>query len=85
MSSLPESPLDESTDTLGNESLTTPNMQGATEWESAMGAVSKLVSEFLAKRGDAAPSGRADVVIEGLSVEGSGKGVRSSIVLKDRI
>ena len=74
MSSLPESLLSKSTDALSSESQTTPKT--ATEWEKAMGTVSKLVSEFLARRGDTTPSGRADVVFEGLSVEGSGKGVR---------
>ena len=81
MSSASESPLEKSTETLNNESLTTPKLEGATDWESAMGAVTKLVSEFLASRVYTTPSGQADVIFEALSVEGSGKGVRSSTVL----
>ena len=81
MSSASESPLVTSTDTLNDESHTTSNLEGATDWESAMGTVTKLVSEFLASRVYTTPSGRADVVFEGLSVEGSGRGVRSSTVL----
>lgn len=81
MSSPSEYPLDKSTDAFSNKSQTASNMQGAAEWESAMGNVAKLVSEFLASRGNTAPSGRADVVFEGLSVEGSGKSVRNSTLV----
>lgn len=81
MSSAPESPLDKSTETLHNESHTASTVEGATGSENAMATVTKLVSEFLASRLDTTPDVRADVVFEGLSVEGSGRGVRSSIVL----
>ena len=81
MSSPSDAPLEKSTDAPSDETLATPDVKSATEWESAMDTVSKLVSEFLARRGNATPTGRADVVFEGLSVEGSGKGVRSSKVL----
>ena len=81
MSLASESPLDKSTETLNDESHTAPTVEGATQSESAMGTVTKLVSEFLASRVYTTPGGRADVVFEGLSVEGSGRGVRSSIVL----
>ena len=80
MSSTSESPLEKSTETINNDYHTTTNWEGATEWENAMGTVAKLVSKFLASRVDTTPSGRADVVFEGLSVEGSGKGVRNSTV-----
>ena len=85
MSSASESPLDESTDTLNDESPNTPKLEGATNWKSAMDTVTKLVSEFLASRVHTTPSGRADVVFESLSVEGSGKGVRSSALLRASI
>ena len=81
MSSATESPLEKSTDTLNHEDLTTPKTEGATNWASAMDTVTRLVSEFLASRAYTTPSGRADVIFEGLSVEGSGKGVRSSMLL----
>lgn len=81
MSSASESPLDESTDTRNDESPTTPKLESATDWESAMGTVTKLVSEFLASRVYTTSTGRADIVFEGLSVVGSGKGVRSLTVL----
>ena len=77
MSSLLESSLEKSTDARSNEPQTTPNMQGTMEWESAMATVAKLVSDFLERRGNTTPSGRADVVFESLSVEGSGKSVDS--------
>ena len=81
MSSALESPLDESTDTLNNESPKAPEVEDATDWKSAMGTVTKLVSEFLASRVSTTSTGRADIVFEGLSVVGSGKGVRSLTVL----
>ena len=81
MSSESESPLDKSTETLNDESPTTPKLEGVTDWERAMGTVTELVSEFLASRVYTTPSGRADVIFEALSVEGSGRGVRSSTVL----
>ena len=81
MSSASESPLHKSTETLNNESHTAPNVEGASESETAMGTVTKLVSDFLASRVYITHSGGSDVVFEGLSVEGSGRGVRSSIVL----
>ena len=80
MSSASESPLDKSTETLNNEPHTAPKAEGATESENAMGTVTKLVTEFLASRVYTTPGVRADVVFEDLSVEGSGRGVRSSIV-----
>ena len=80
MSSASESPLEKSSDAINNVSPTTSNWEGATEWENAMATVAKLVSQFLASRADTTPSSRADIVFEGLSVEGSGKGVRSYTV-----
>ena len=77
-----ESPLNKSTDTLSNDTQVTPDMQGAKKWESAMRTVASLVSEFLATRADTTPRSRADVVFERLSVEGSGKGVRSPAMLQ---
>ena len=81
MSSASESPLDKSTETLHNESHTASTVEDATSSESAMGTVTKLVSDFLASRVSTTPGVQADVVFEGLSVEGSGRGVSSSIVL----
>ena len=80
MSSASESQREKSTDTINNDYHTTSDWGGATEWEKAMGTVAKLVSKFLGSRVGTTPSGRADVVFEGLSVEGSGRGVRSSTV-----
>ena len=79
MSSASRSPLEKSTDTINNDSHTTSKGEGGTDWESAMEIVAKLVSKFFASRVDTTPSGRADVVFESLSVEGSGKGVRRFI------
>ena len=80
MSSVSESPLEKSSDTINNDGQTKSSWEGATEWENAMGTVANLVSKFLASRVDTTPSSRADIVFEGLSVEGSGKGVRSYTV-----
>ena len=81
MSSASGSPLHKSTETLNNESHTAPKLEGAAKSENAMSTVTKLVSDFLASRIDSTHSGRSDVVFEGLSVEGSGRGVRSSTML----
>lgn len=80
MSSTSGSPLEKSSDTIDNDYETKSNWEGATGWENAMDAVAKLVSKFLASRVDTTSNSRADIVFEGLSVEGSGKGVRSYTV-----
>lgn len=81
MSSPSDSPLGKSTEDLSNDSQTTQTMQGTTDWDGAIDTVAKLVSEFLATRGDTTPSIRADIVFESLSVDGWGRAVSSSTVL----
>lgn len=75
MSSTPGSPLDVSTDTLGDEQITPIKSNDKLSSKDPIGVVSKLVNDFLATRGNLVPSARADVVFEDLSVEGSGRGV----------
>ena len=67
-SSASESPLHKSTETFNTESHIAPNMGGATESESAMGNVTRLVSDFLASRVHATHSGRSDVSFDGKGV-----------------
>ena len=85
MSSASESPLHKSTESFNNESQTAPNVEGTTQSQSAMGTVTKLVRDFLASRVYATHTGRSDVVFEGLSVEGSGRGVRNFTLLQASI
>ncbi len=80
MSLRPESPLDESTETLGDEHNTSSSLEEAPKSKDAMGIVGKLVNDFLATRGEITRNVRADVVFENLSVEGSGKGVCDSTI-----
>ena len=50
-------------------------MDDTHKWKDAMDVVGRLVNDFLTTRGDLVPKGRADVVFENLTAEGSGKGV----------
>ena len=66
---------DSSANAVSDGSKDTLSLQNNDKWCDAMDAVLQLVNKFLVTRGNTEPGSRADVVFEGLSVEGSGKGV----------